>query len=134
MKAANYFERDSTRIIGGSREFCFGKSLQMRGIPAAKVKKDDLISWHQTAGLPAISEEMLNNLALMDDCQLVVVCGRNERLKDNLRRVSLLFLEYILGFVDNVQESMSQATCIVTKARWVNFDRGHCFRLPIFYL
>lgn len=55
--------------------------------------------------------------ALVDRCaQLVVICGRNERLQRRLAGQSWPLPVQVLGFVDNMVEWMAAADCLVTKA------------------
>ena len=48
--------------------------------------------------------------------QIVVICGRNEKLAKRLRRHKWASNVVILGFVSNMHEWMSASDCIVTKA------------------
>ncbi|MDE0080266.1 MAG: glycosyltransferase [Caldilineaceae bacterium] len=50
------------------------------------------------------------------DCQLVVICGRNERLRKALQRSDWPIPVQICGFVDNMQEWMAASDCVITKA------------------
>merc|ERR1719291_1031261 len=49
---------------------------------------------------------------------MIVICGRNEELRNNLlvHEWPDNFLPQILGFVPNVDQYMSAADCLVTKA------------------
>jgi len=48
--------------------------------------------------------------------QLVVICGRNEKLRAKLRAYDWPTPTIISGFVENMQEWMAACDCIVTKA------------------
>jgi 1,2-diacylglycerol 3-beta-galactosyltransferase len=48
--------------------------------------------------------------------QLVVICGRNERLRQELSRRKWPIPVHVQGFVDNMPEWMVASDCIVTKA------------------
>ncbi len=48
--------------------------------------------------------------------QLVVICGRNEKLRHSLNSRKWPLPVRVLGFVDNMAEWMSAVDCIVTKA------------------
>jgi 1,2-diacylglycerol 3-beta-galactosyltransferase len=50
------------------------------------------------------------------DWQLVVVCGRNEKLRRRLARVNFQSRALILGFVDNMPDLMRAADLVVSKA------------------
>lgn len=85
------------------------------------------------SGVTSYLDEMLSSLLLLDDCQLVVICGHNEKLK---HRVKADYAAYkgitVLGFVDNVHEWMSRAICIVTKAGGLTLTEAIALRLPVF--
>ncbi len=96
-------------------------------------KKKIILIMASDSGISSYIEEMLNNLAMLNNCQLVVVCGRNERLKGKLEDQFAGFSGItILGFIDNVHEWMSQATCIVTKAGGLTLTEAIVLRVPIF--
>lgn len=48
--------------------------------------------------------------------QLVVICGRNERLRQSLQRSDWPIPVQVCGFVDNMQEWMAAGDCVITKA------------------
>ena len=48
--------------------------------------------------------------------QLVVICGRNERLRQSLQRSDWPIPVQVCGFVDNMQEWMAASDCVITKA------------------
>ncbi len=48
--------------------------------------------------------------------QLVVICGRNERLRQSLQRSDWPIPVQVRGFVDNMQEWMAASDCVITKA------------------
>ncbi|MCB0113884.1 MAG: glycosyltransferase [Caldilineaceae bacterium] len=50
------------------------------------------------------------------NAQLVVICGRNEKLRANLSSRAWPLPVRVLGFVDNMPDWMAAADCIVTKA------------------
>jgi len=53
--------------------------------------------------------------AVLPDLQLVVVCGRNERLRRGLAGYGLPPTVRVLGFVDNMHELMHAADFVLTK-------------------
>jgi processive 1,2-diacylglycerol beta-glucosyltransferase len=96
-------------------------------------KKKIILIMASDSGVTSYIEEMLNALAFLDNCQLVVVCGRNEKLKLRLEDQFAAFSGMIFfGFVDNIHDWMSQATCIVTKAGGLTLTEAIVVRLPIF--
>ena len=48
--------------------------------------------------------------------QLVVICGRNKRLRQALQRSDWPIPVQVCGFVDNMQEWMAASDCVITKA------------------
>ena len=48
--------------------------------------------------------------------QLVVICGRNDRLRRALQQVDWPLPVQVHGFVDNMEEWMAAGDCIITKA------------------
>lgn len=70
-------------------------------------------------GLAAVASAIGDDLgACAEKTALVVVCGRNEAVKNALekREWPANVTPHILGFVDNMHEYMAAADCIVTKA------------------
>ena len=50
------------------------------------------------------------------DWQLIVVCGRNEKLRRRLARVNFQIRALVLGFVENMPDLMRAADLVVSKA------------------
>lgn len=50
------------------------------------------------------------------DWQLIVICGRNEKLRRRLGRVNFQSRALVLGFVDNMPDLMRAADLVVSKA------------------
>ncbi len=65
------------------------------------------------------------------DLQLVVVCGRNERLRERLESVHANIPTRIFGFVKNVPELMGAADILATKAGPSTICEGFIAGLPI---
>ena len=63
--------------------------------------------------------------------QLVVVCGRNERLRERLDAMPTLIPTRVLGFVKNVPELMGAADILATKAGPSTICEGFIAGLPI---
>ncbi|OPH57504.1 hypothetical protein BC351_02970 [Paenibacillus ferrarius] len=85
-------------------------------------------------GVISYLEELLHGLVGVSQCQIVVVCGRNnEKIKLRLEEHFAAYTDVtILGFVDNMHEWMSRATCIVTKAGGLTLTEAIALQLPIF--
>lgn len=95
--------------------------------------KKSILIMATDSGVTSYIEEMMHTLNLLDNCKVVVVCGHNEKLK---HRLEAEFATYngitILGFVDNLHEWMSQASCIVTKAGGLTLTEAIALRVPVF--
>ena len=50
------------------------------------------------------------------DAQLVVICGRNDRLRRALQQADWPLPVHVYGFVEDMQEWMTAGDCIITKA------------------
>ena len=50
------------------------------------------------------------------DAQLVVICGRNDRLRRSLQQADWPLPVHVYGFVEDMQEWMTAGDCIITKA------------------
>jgi processive 1,2-diacylglycerol beta-glucosyltransferase len=78
-------------------------------------------------------EDMLSALAMFPHYRIVVICGHNEKLRHRLLDLFATNPNIcLLGYVDNVHEWMSQATCIITKAGGLTVTEALVLRLPIF--
>lgn len=67
-------------------------------------------------GMGPVEETCLALDNRLEGGQIVVICGRNEKLAKRLRRHKWASNVVILGFVSNMHEWMSASDCIVTKA------------------
>ena len=65
------------------------------------------------------------------DWQLIVVCGRNEKLRRRLARVDFQSRARILGFVDNMPDLMRAADLVVSKAGPGAIGEGLATEVPI---
>jgi processive 1,2-diacylglycerol beta-glucosyltransferase len=71
------------------------------------------------------------HLAQLDlDAQLVVICGRNEQLRQRVERLSARIPVRAVGFVENVAELMRAADLLVTKAGGLTLAEAFCCGVP----
>lgn len=78
--------------------------------------------------LPAVAQALMaSDLQL----QLVVVCGRNERLRVHLESLPTTLTVKALGFVTNLPELLGAADVLVTKAGTMTICEGFVAGLPI---
>ncbi|MEW9698651.1 glycosyltransferase [Paenibacillus sp. SI8] len=84
-------------------------------------------------GASSYVDDLLASLIHIAHCQIVVVCGRNEKLKQKLEAQFNVYTHLtIYGFVNNLHEWMSASTCIVTKAGGLTLTEAIALQLPIF--
>ncbi|MGQ7885909.1 MGDG synthase family glycosyltransferase [Paenibacillus sp. WC2504] len=102
-------------------------------IRARNQQKKIILIMATDSGVTSYIEEMMRTLFHLDNCQLVVVCGHNEKLK---HRLEVEFAAYngitIHGFVDNLHDWMAQASCMVTKAGGLTLTEAIALRVPVF--
>lgn len=77
-----------------------------------------VVSGGEGMGPVAVTAQALAERLAADGrhAQLVVICGRNERLRQELSRRRWPIPVHIQGFVQNMPEWMAASDCIVTKA------------------
>ncbi len=94
--------------------------------------KDILLIVAGSYGVLGKISSMVRGLIGQGQMEIVVVCGRNEKLK---RKLSAQFASqptvHIFGFVENIHELMSIASCIVTKAGGITLTESLLTKLPI---
>jgi UDP-N-acetylglucosamine:LPS N-acetylglucosamine transferase len=81
------------------------------------------------------SPRALRNIAQLAqlelDAQLVVVCGRNDVLRQRVQRLPARMPLHALGFVEKVAELMRGADVLVTKAGGLTLAEAFCSRVPV---
>ncbi|MBD0382995.1 MGDG synthase family glycosyltransferase [Paenibacillus sedimenti] len=84
-------------------------------------------------GASSYTEDLLESLITIGNCQVIVVCGRNEKLRLKLEsRFPAQEHLIILGFISNLHEIMSVSTCIITKAGGLTLSEAIAMQLPIY--
>ena len=63
--------------------------------------------------------------------QLVVICGRNDELKQHVERLPARLPLRAMGFVDNVAELMRAADVLITKAGGLTLAEAFCSGVPV---
>ena len=69
--------------------------------------------------------------ALNIDCQIIVICGRNEKAKEKIEAEKTRKQVLCLGFVDNVDQLMDASDCIITKPGGISTSEALAKNLPI---
>lgn len=69
--------------------------------------------------------------ALNVDCQIIAVCGRNEKAKAKIDEAAKRKRVLCLGFADNVDQLMDAADCIITKPGGLTTSEALSKNLPI---
>lgn len=81
----------------------------------------------------SLTAKMIKSLDVIRDCQITVVCGRNDKLKHNLtRQFQSNSRVEILGFVERMDELMASATCIISKAGGLTLAESLALKIPLF--
>jgi len=81
-------------------------------------------------GSPRALDNLRALLELQIDAQVVVVCGRNEELRERVSALPTRLPMQVLGFVDNVAELMASADILVTKAGGLTLGEAFCCAVP----
>ncbi|BBH19741.1 processive diacylglycerol beta-glucosyltransferase [Paenibacillus baekrokdamisoli] len=83
-------------------------------------------------GVLADVEWMTNEALRITEYEIIIVCGRNQKLRDHL---SAIFREEprvrILGYVDYVEELMAVSSCMLTKAGGLTLSEALSLSLPV---
>ena len=69
--------------------------------------------------------------AINIECQIIVVCGRNEKAKAKIDAAQAKKQILCLGFVDNVDQLMDASDCIITKPGGLSTSEALAKNLPI---
>ncbi|NEW06670.1 hypothetical protein GK047_11655 [Paenibacillus sp. SYP-B3998] len=122
------FHRDRVEVSGIPVRSEFTKIPIEHG-----VSKKKILVMASDQGVSRYIEDLLTSLATIDKCQLIVVCGRNERLQQKLAAQFITYSNVtVFGFVNNLHEWMSASTCIVTKAGGLTLTESIALQLPIY--
>lgn len=68
----------------------------------------------------------------LEDIQILLVCGKNQALKDRMeagfaRKPNV----FIFGFIEHIEEFMSIASCMITKAGGITLSEALSMNLPV---
>jgi len=83
------------------------------------------------SGYGSMYETMKKIDALNIDCQIIAVCGRNEKAKAKIDAEETKKQVLCLGFVDNVDQLMDASDCIITKPGGISISEALAKNLPI---
>ena len=98
------------------------------GLPADRFVLLAMVGSEGTAGALAHLRALAHTPL---DAQLVVVCGRNERLRRRVGELGGVNRVRALGFVEEVAELMLATDLLVTKPGGVTLAEAFCCRLPV---
>ena len=112
------------RLLGLPVRSAFAELLPDRAAARAKLGLADaaftalLVGGGEGMGpVAAIAHAVARRLAAAGtDAQLVVICGRNDRLRRSLQQADWPLPVHVYGFVEDMQEWMTAGDCIITKA------------------
>jgi processive 1,2-diacylglycerol beta-glucosyltransferase len=82
-------------------------------------------------GSGPIREAVLRLQAYSDKIQVIVVCGINRRLEEDLRALQISYPLAVLGFVDNMHELMSASDVVVSRSSGLTTCESLVKRLPL---
>jgi UDP-N-acetylglucosamine:LPS N-acetylglucosamine transferase len=82
-------------------------------------------------GSPRALENLRRLVQLDIDAQVVVVCGRNEELRQQIQALPSRLPVRALGFVDTIPELMRSADILVTKAGGLTLAEAFCCGVPV---
>ena len=68
---------------------------------------------------------------LSEDFQIISVCGNNQRLKENIDKLSTTHKIHNFGYVENVDLLMDASDCIITKPGGLTTSEALAKKLPI---
>jgi UDP-N-acetylglucosamine:LPS N-acetylglucosamine transferase len=81
------------------------------------------------------SPRALRNIAALAsaelDAQLIVVCGRNDELRQQVEHLSARMPQRVLGFVEDVATLMRSVDVLVTKAGGLTLAEAFCCGVPV---
>jgi processive 1,2-diacylglycerol beta-glucosyltransferase len=84
-------------------------------------------------GVLGCLEEMIDAILSIENCQCAVICGRNQKLENRIRKQYAGHPHFhIFGFVENIHELMSLASCMVTKAGGLTLSEAVSLQVPLF--
>jgi UDP-N-acetylglucosamine:LPS N-acetylglucosamine transferase len=117
------------------------ESVDVVGIPVRRAfatrsqphenKKFTILAMVGAEGSPRALRNVARLAQLDLDAQLLVICGRNEQLRQRVERLSARMPLQALGFVDNVAELMRTADVLVTKAGGLTLAEAFCCGAPV---
>ena len=68
------------------------------------------------------------------DCEVAVACGNNKKSKLRIERMRHHLKFYVYGFINNVDEMMDAADCIVTKPGGLSVTESLAKELPMIFM
>lgn len=77
--------------------------------------------------------KMCETLLTANDCQLVVICGKNDKLRAELETLSVRFPDRLLvfGYVERVDEWFRLASFMITKPGGITLTEAAAIGLPV---
>jgi processive 1,2-diacylglycerol beta-glucosyltransferase len=118
---------DRVSIVGIPVRRVFGAPIELRREPS----KFTILAMVGAEGSPRALRNVAHLAQLDLDAQLVVICGRNEQLRQRVERLVSRMPLHAVGFVDNVAELMRAADVLVTKAGGLTLAEAFCCGVPV---
>lgn len=82
-------------------------------------------------GFGAVKKHIRNLSASKEDFQIVVVCGNNKKLKEDLEDMNISKDMKVFGFVNNIDLIMDASDCILTKPGGLTVSEALAKNLPL---
>jgi len=77
-------------------------------------------------------KKMVQTLLLIDQIQIIIVCGRNKTLHTRMAtNFAYEFRVRIFAFYEQMEELMSITSCMITKAGGITLSEAIALRLPV---
>lgn len=78
-------------------------------------------------------DEMINSIKIIGGSQVAVVCGRNQKLEQKLKKkFEHDPFVFIFGFVEDIHQLMGVSSCIIAKAGGLTLSESLALQVPLF--
>jgi processive 1,2-diacylglycerol beta-glucosyltransferase len=114
--------------LGTARELVRAERLAQLGLDP---KRFTILAMVGAEGSPRAVRNIAHVARLDLDAQLLVICGRNEKLRAHLERLPARMPVRAVGFVDYVADAMRAADVLVTKAGGLTLAEAFSCDVPV---
>lgn len=124
---------DKVKVSGIPLRENFEKSVEIRRIKnkyQLDVDKKIVLVVAGALGVMQDTKKICKKIANQKDVQVVVICGNNTTLHKDLSNQNLPNT-HVLGFVEEIHELFSIATCMITKPGGITLSEALATKLPL---